>query len=136
MKPQLEIASEQARGVYDSSIGPHVQQALSVVRPYYEAGTRSANEIYNRRILPASIAARPYVEKTYAVAHKVVVETALPYAQWTANLVITFIDRTIWPQLRILYGENVEPQLMRIGERLGRYRDGQKLKQAMEEINR
>ena len=136
LKPQLDTATEYAKSAYDSSIGPHVQQALSLAKPYYDAGTRTVDEIYTTRILPAYTVARPYADKAYAMTHKVVIGTGLPYAQWIANSVITFMDRTIWPQLRILYGENVEPQLMRIGERLGRYRDSQKLKQAMEEINR
>ena len=136
LKPQLDTTSRQAKSVYDSSIGPHIQNALSAVSPYYDAGVKGANQVYNHQILPTYIFIRPYANRAYLITHKAVVGTGLPYAQRIANSVITFIDRTIWPQLRILYGENVEPQLLRIGERLGRYRDGQKLKQAMEEINR
>ena len=136
LKPQLDQAAHQGKKVYDLSIGPHVQKALSTVSPYYEAGIKNTNEVYKKQIFPTYIIVRPYADKAYSITHKVLVETVLPYTRWTANSIIIFMDRTIWPQVRILYGENVEPQLLRIGERLGRYRDSQKLKQAMEEINR
>ena len=82
------------------------------------------------------IASRPHVEKAYTFGHKLTTEIGLPYAKRAWSSAVVFIDRTIWPQLRILYGENVEPQLVRIGERLGRYRDGKKLKAAMEGVTR
>jgi hypothetical protein len=44
--------------------------------------------------------------------------------------------RTAWPKVRVLYGENVEPQLVRIGERLGRYRDGKAIRDAVDEVDR
>jgi hypothetical protein len=47
-----------------------------------------------------------------------------------------FFERRIFPRIRLLYGENVEPQLVRIGERLGRYRDGRKLKAAVDDVDR
>lgn len=48
---------------------------------------------------------------------------------------MVFLERNVFPKIKILYGENVEPQLIRIGERLGRYRDGKKVKAAVEEVN-
>lgn len=75
------------------------------------------------------------MEETYAFGHKLAVETGLPYAKSVLASTALFFDRTLWPKIRILYGENVEPQLVRIGERLGRYRDGRKLKAAMEDAD-
>jgi hypothetical protein len=62
--------------------------------------------------------------------------TAIPYTKWAWTTGSVFLDRTVWPKIRILYGENVEPQLVRIGERLGRYRNGQKLLSVIEEADR
>lgn len=136
LKPQLETARKQARKQYDASLAPQVDKVSALVGPYYSSGVDGITYTYDTYLLPAYAMSRPYGEKAYAVAHSVAVDTGLPYAQaaWTSTVV--FADRTLWPRLRILYGENVEPQLIRIGERLGRYRDGRKLRAAMEESSR
>ena len=136
VKPQIDIAQAHARKHYDSSLAPHVGKASAVIAPYYKAGQKNVLETYNSQLLPAYTKSRPYVEKTYALGHKLAVDTGLPYLQKAWSFGVVFIDRTLWPKLRVLYGENVEPQLVRIGERLGRYRDGRKLMAAVENIYR
>ena len=135
IKPQLDTAQLQAKQQYELNLAPHVSKASSAAAPYITNSRDSVSQVYAQRLLPAYESSRPYVEKTYAVGHKFAVEIGLPYAAsaWTSTNV--FLDRTIWPKLRILYGENVEPQLVRIGERLGRYRDGKKLKAAMDDVD-
>jgi hypothetical protein len=136
VKPQLDAAQLQLRKSYDASLAPHVNKVSSATAPYYTAGRDSLLQTYNTQFLPVYTASRPHVERSYALGHEAFVETGLPYAKWAWGSSMVFIDRTIWPKLRILYGENVEPQLMRIGERLGRYRDGKKLKAAVQELDR
>ena len=133
VKPQIDVAQAQVKKQYNSNLAPQVNKAYATAAPYYTSSRNSISEIYNTHILPALEASRPYAEKVYAFAHKLTVEIGLPYAQsaWTST--VGFFDHTIWPKLRILYGDNVEPQLVRIGERLGRYRDGRKLKALMKE---
>ena len=133
VKPQIDIAQAQVKNQYDSNLAPQVNKASAAAAPYYSSSRNSISEIYNTRILPALEASQPYAEKTYAFGHKLTVETGLPYAQSAWASTVDFFDHTIWPKLRILYGDNVEPQLVRIGERLGRYRDGRKLKALMED---
>ena len=105
-----------------------------MVEPYYTSSREQVLTVYNNYLLPAYTASRPYVQNAYSVAHNVVIETGLPYLQAAWNSSVLFVDRTLWPKMRILYGESVEPQLIRIGERLGRYRDGKRLRAAMEDI--
>ena len=133
VKPQIDIAQAQVKKQYDSNLAPQVDKASAAAAPYYSFSRNSISELYDGRILPAVEASRPYFKQTYAFGHKLTVETGLPYAQsaWTST--VDFFDHIIWPKLRILYGDNVEPQLVRIGERLGRYRDGRKLKALMNE---
>ena len=132
VKPQITLAQSQAKQQYDTKLAPHVNKASAAAAPYYTSGRDSVTQIYNNRLLPAYKHSLPYAEKVYLEAHDIIVKTGLPYAQtaWTTTAV--FFDRTLWPRIRILYGENVEPQLVRIGERLGRYRDSKKLKAVME----
>lgn len=136
LKPQLSTAQETTRKQYEASLAPQVDKILAVIGPYYTSALDGAVSTYDTYLLPGYTVFWPHVEKAYASAQTFALETGLPYAQtaWTTTMV--FADRNIWPKLRILYGENVEPQLIRIGERLGRYRDGRKLQSVMEEINR
>ncbi|KAI4178088.1 MAG: hypothetical protein LQ346_007568 [Caloplaca aetnensis] len=132
LKPALDKAQTQARVQYHAHLAPHVEKSWSTVEPYYVKGREYTHRVFETQLLPAYTATRPHLEKAYSGARELTVNTGLPYVQsaWTSTVI--FFDRTIWPQLRILYGKNVEPQLVRIGERLGRYRDGKKLRAAME----
>lgn len=136
LKPKIEAAQVQARKQYDSNLAPQVSKVSALALPYYEAGRENIRQIYETHLLSAYTTCRPYVGKIYAFGHRIAVEIGLPYAQSGWESTVVFIDRTVWPKLRILYGENVEPQLLRIGERLGRYRDGRRLKAAVEDIDR
>ena len=135
VKPQIDAAQSYAKDQYDSILAPQVNKVYAVSTPYYVLSRDSVSEIYNTYVIPALETSRPYAEGTYAFGQKLTVEIGLPYAQSTWSSTLVFFDHTIWPKLRILYGNNVEPQLLRIGERLGRYRDGRKLKAVMEEDN-
>ena len=136
VKPQMDAIQTQAKIRYDSSLSPHVTKALATINPYYRSGRDSVLHTYDTYLLPAYTASRPYAEQSYSIGHKAAVETGLPYLQWAWGSAVVFFDRTLWPQVRILYGENVEPQLVRIGERLGRYRDGKEIFAAVEEFDR
>ena len=133
LKPQIDAAQTQAKKQYDSNLAPHVSKASAAAAPYYTSGRDTVSQIYTAYLLPAFKASRPYAERSYSLGHELFIDTGLPYAKSAWASTATFFDRTLWPKLRILYGENVEPQLVRIGERLGRYRDGKKIKAAMED---
>lgn len=136
LKPQIEAAQAKSRKRYDSTLAPQVSKVSAITLPYFEAAREGVLVIYNSQLRPTFTASRPYVEKAYALGHKVAIENGLPYIQsgWTYTSI--FVKRTLWPQVQILYGENVEPQLLRIGERLGRYRDGNRLKAVIGDIDR
>lgn len=135
VKPRFDTAQAQVKKQYDSNLAPQVNKVSAAAAPYYTSSRNNAFQIYSTHLLPALEASRPYVQRTYATGHKLAVQTGIPYAQSAWASTVVFFDRTLWPKLRILYGENVEPQLVRIGERLGRYRDGKRLKAAMEDEN-
>ena len=136
LQPRFEAALANVEEQYNASLAPYVSQVSAMTSPYYNAAQGHVLRTYYSQILPAYTALRPYAEMAYLYGNEVVIETGIPYAQWAWATSVVFFDRTIWPRVRILYGKNVEPQLVRIGERLGRYRDGKKLKAAMEEVHR
>lgn len=127
IKPSLDVIQEQAGQQYQTILAPHVKKAQDTVKPYYEPIVSSASDIWEIELEPVYRKTRPLAEKLYRQGSAFAVHTALPQAQFVGNTVWTFWSRQIWPRLAILYGENVEPQLLRITERLGRYKDGKKL---------
>ena len=84
-------------------------------------------DIWQLELEPVYRRTAPYAQKFFTQGRQFAVETALPQAQYAGSAAWTFWVRQIWPKLAVLYGENVEPQLMRITERLGRYRDEKQL---------
>ena len=133
LRHKIQEAQSQARAQYDTYLGPHADKAWTVGESYYLIGRQNILHVYNSQILPAYNIAQPHLQKAYSTVEGFALDTGIPYARsaWLSTVVL--FDRTIWPQLRIVYGENVEPQLVRIGERLGRYRDGKRLKAAVKE---
>ncbi|KAL8774273.1 MAG: hypothetical protein Q9209_001024 [Squamulea sp. 1 TL-2023] len=135
VKPVLESTQSRATTKYNVHLAPHIHKAKNFGESYYTTTRENALRIYNLQVLPAYTTSRPYLEKAYLGTRDFAVRTGLPYVRsaWTATVVL--FERTVWPQLRVIYGKNIEPQLVRIGERLGRYRDGKKLEAAVKDID-
>lgn len=134
LRPQVEVARQAALKQYNIYLGPHVQKVTDVASPYYNNVKTSATDFYELEVRPAYKLAAPHVKRTYKQVEAFAVNTAFPYAQWSGELTWTFVRRQIWPKIQILYGENVEPQVMKITQRLGRYKDEKKLEAAVESI--
>ena len=134
LHPQWNSGKVQIQQVYQNSLAPHLNNAYEAVAPSYLASRDGVSKIYNNHVYPNYAASRPYVEKSYEVIHKYALDTGLPYAQWAWTKGTSFVDRTLLPTVTILYGKNIKPQLVRISERLGRYRDGKNLKSSIEDV--
>ena len=133
--PQVSRVQEIARQQYDVNLAKHVDSVTASTAPYYNIAKSSALQTYYGHILPTYHTVQPYAAQGYELASNFVVHTALPYSKWALVTGGVFLDRSVWPRLRILYGENVEPQLVRIGERLGRYRDGKKIQAVVDQVD-
>ena len=136
LKPQVLSMVGQGKRQYELALAPYVGKVTDATSPYYGIARENIFRTYHGYIMPAYMTSKPYAEHGYGIAHRFAVETGIPYARLAWNTIAIFIERTLWPQVRVLYGENVEPQLVRIGERLGRYRDGRRLKAAVNEVER
>lgn len=136
LKPQIEASRVFAKSQYDSALAPQIRTLSASIEPHYATAQQYVLQLYSTRILPTYSASRPYAEFLYSSSYRIATEICLPYAKSAWESTNLIFDRIIWPRLRILYGENVEPQLVRIGERLGRYRDGRKLKAVVDDIDR
>jgi hypothetical protein len=136
VNPQIQAGRALARKHYDSTLAPQIRDLTAFIRPHYAVVQEYMQHGYSSWVLPTYDITRPYAERIYNSGYNFSMEVGLPYAKsaWASTTI--FFDRIIWPRLRILYGENVEPQLVRIGERLGRYRDGRKIKAVVDDIDR
>jgi len=126
IQPQIIKCQQLAKQRYNQSIGPHVNQVSTTVGPYYEIARTNALQTYHDFLLPSYQYVKPYVQHGYLKASAFATSTAVPSALWAWNKTYVFLDGTIWPQIRVIYVENVEPQLVKIGQRLGRHSTGKK----------
>lgn len=122
-QPQLVKLQDVAQQNYDKTVAPYVTQAQDALGPYYNVAKQQSSQVYNQYLLPGYTFAQPYAAHGYEVASDFTTTTVLPTTYWAWGKTYAFLDTAVWPQLRIVYLENVEPQLVRIGERLGRYKN-------------
>ena len=121
-QPRVQELRDLAQSRYDQSVAPYLAQAGDAVGPYYDIAKSNSLELFHDFLLPSYVVVQPYAAQAYEIASDFTTGTALPTARWAWNKTNAFLDTAVWPQLRIVYLENVEPQLVRIGERLGRYK--------------
>ncbi|KAJ4311148.1 hypothetical protein N0V94_008102 [Neodidymelliopsis sp. IMI 364377] len=135
VRPHLLTAQTVVQGQYDTYLGHHVQKASDVAGPYYDQSKATLNSVYHKSLLPAYEASLPYLRKARVQGRHVVVDVVFPHVRSAKDITWSFLLRSVWPQLRVLYGDNVEPQLVRISERLGRYRDQQKVESVISSVD-
>lgn len=133
-EPKLSQLRDASQTRYDQSIQPLLEQANAAVGPYYEIARTNSLQAYYEYLLPGYKFAQPYLHQGYSSAADFTTNSAVPAAYWTWNKTYAFVDTAVWPQIRALYLEHVDPQLVRIGERLGRYKAKAKQSPAMGSI--
>ncbi|KAF4972862.1 hypothetical protein FSARC_662 [Fusarium sarcochroum] len=121
-QPQLVKYQTLARTQYDQSVGPYVNKAGETLSPYYDIARTNGLQVFYEYLQPGYEFVQPYAVRGYDAASDFTTTTALPTAYWTYNKTYSFLDSNVWPHVRAVYVQNVEPQLVRIGERLGRYK--------------
>lgn len=131
VKPQVDTAQAKVIEQYEAHLARHVNTAVDVTSPYYKTARAAAIDNYKQRIIPTYQFALPYAQQGYYHGHKFTVDVLFPNLQYAQASTLSFLKGTVWPRIRILYGANVEPQLVKISERLGRYKDSKKLEAAV-----
>ncbi|KAF2673602.1 hypothetical protein BT63DRAFT_383644 [Microthyrium microscopicum] len=132
VQPKLLAGQKWAYTQYDQNLAPHVSKVTHLSAPYVTKIQDELSEVYDRTLIPWYQKAQPYAQRVYTDTHYVATELVLPHVQRASTTTTSVFYRKIWPTLVILYGENVEPQITRIIERLGRYKDSRKLQAAVE----
>ncbi|KAL7943338.1 hypothetical protein V8C42DRAFT_328797 [Trichoderma barbatum] len=122
-QPQVSQLRAFSQKKYEETIAPHLERAGEVFGPYYEISRTNSLQLYYEVLLPTYELVQPYAHQGYNAASSFTTGTALPAGQWVWARTNAFLNRAVWPQVRMVYVENVEPQLVRIGERLERYKN-------------
>ncbi|KAI0481800.1 hypothetical protein F4859DRAFT_436005 [Xylaria cf. heliscus] len=133
VQPQILKYQVLAWAQYDHAISPYVDKAATGVAPYYDIARTNALQTYHEILVPAYTFVQPYATQGYDVAYGLTKNTVIPSTVWAWNKTYAFLDSAVWPHVRDVYVLKVEPQLVRIGERLGRYKE-KKPKSVVEEI--
>ncbi|RYP68142.1 hypothetical protein DL769_005588 [Monosporascus sp. CRB-8-3] len=121
VQPQVAKFQSLARHQYDQTVSPYVAKASVVLGPYYDIAKANAFQTYHELLLPTYSFIQPYLLHSYDAVYAFTKDAVVPSTVWAGNKAYLFLDSTIWPRLRDVYTATVEPQLVRIGERLGRY---------------
>ncbi|KAI0428078.1 hypothetical protein F5Y09DRAFT_12258 [Xylaria sp. FL1042] len=132
VQPRILKCQALAKAQYDHTISPHVDKAATTIAPYYDIARTNALQTYHEIVVPTYTFVHPYVSRGYDVAYGLTKNTVIPSTIWAWNKTYAFLDSAVWPHLRDVYVLKVEPQLVRIGERLGRYNE-KKSKPVVEE---
>ncbi|EPS29260.1 hypothetical protein PDE_04209 [Penicillium oxalicum 114-2] len=133
--PRLEAVHDQVHKLYMAQVDPYVQRAVSVILPYYRQVDGFAKWLYWNQLVPMYTHSRPYIGKTYSTSQEILATQVMPGARYTWSSLIYFANSSLWPHVTGLYSEQVEPQLVKIGQRLASYREGKRLRAVMDEMD-
>jgi hypothetical protein len=133
--PRLEAAQQKAYQLYAAEIDPYVQQGVAAVSPYYQKASSVATTVYWNHFVPFYTRSQPFIGKTYTVGQDLLITHVVPGAQYTWSSAVYFANSSLWPHLTGLYSEQVEPQLVKIGQRLASYREGKRLRAVVEDVD-
>lgn len=125
VKPRLDDAQAVLVERFHTTMGPYVT-------PYYKTISTSARDLWEIEIYPAYRYVAPYATRSYHAVEHFTRNTALPQTRFAIATTCALLQRHVLPTLQILYGENIEPQIVKISQRLLGYRDNKKLKAAVE----
>ncbi|KAJ8125714.1 hypothetical protein O1611_g7924 [Lasiodiplodia mahajangana] len=123
IQPQILKYQTLAKAQYDQTVSPYVDKAATTIAPYYDIARTNALQTYHEILVPTYTFIQPYAIHSYDVAYGLTRDTVVPSMVWTWNKTYAFLDSAVWPHVRDVYVLKVEPQLVRIGERLGRYNE-------------
>ncbi|KAJ5310367.1 uncharacterized protein N7443_002828 [Penicillium atrosanguineum] len=133
--PRLEAAQDQAHQLYLVQVDPYIQQSKAAVSPYYQKANSAAQTVYWDHFVPFYTRSQPFIGKTYATGQDVLTTHVMPGARSSWSSVVYFVNSSLWPQMTGFYSEQVEPQLVRIGQRLASYREGKHLRAVVEDMD-
>jgi hypothetical protein len=134
--PQLRSVQENVIQIYKLRAEPHIRHVANVMAPYSAVVGEKVAQVNNNYFLPVYVHTRPLISRTYSAGHDVIAGTAMPFVKRVWFSIVFFANSAVWPRITSLYSENVEPQLVKIGERLATYPEGRRLRSTGDDLDR
>lgn len=134
--PKLQSIKAQSLDRFDAAIKPRFAYLESSIVPHYQSAAAYGQFIKDGYIMPTYTRSKPFLEKSYLTFHDFSTQTLIPFTCKAWSSTITFVTGTLRTQITALYTENVEPQLVRIGEKLASYREARNWKPTVDENER
>jgi len=134
--PHIERLSTYINTNYEHILKPYIDEIVKSSRPYLDTASKTVVHNYHNTAVPLYQRSLPYVRNVYSQGRQVAVGFVIPNVKYAGQKSWIFLSRKAWPTIRVLYGENIEPQVSKIRERLASYRDGKKLEAAVEAMTR
>ncbi|KAL4791150.1 hypothetical protein BDV19DRAFT_393394 [Aspergillus venezuelensis] len=131
--PHIQTAKGKANDWYVVQVKPHVDTASATVSPYYTKVNGAYWTVVDGYVMPFAATYQPFIGKTYTSGQEILTTNVLPHAQNAWFSTVYFVNNSLWPRVSSLYSENVEPQLVKIGQRLASYREGSTLRSVAHE---
>ena len=116
--PRLHATRNSLARSYSSSVKSHITKTRDIVVPRYQATAESLAHVRDNYFSPYYAQLEPGVSRTYAVIHDLISNKILPHGKKLCLVSVDFVNGTLRPWVARLYFENVEPQLIRIGNKL------------------
>lgn len=134
--PRLKIVQDKVDQLYLAEVDPYIKKSVAVVSPYYRKVNTVALTVYQGHLVPFYTRSKPFIGKAYSTSQDILITHVMPSARYTWSSVIYFANSSLWPHVTGLYSEQVEPQLVKIGQRLVSYREGKRLRAVVEDVDR
>lgn len=114
LKPHMDNAQVKGNVLYKDYLGPHVETANEIwvsSKPKVVAAQHKGEEVWTRTLKPAYNVASPYIVKVYEQAKYVIMVIVAPVVRDGGEKAVGW-GKGLWSDV-------VQPQVGRIGERLG-----------------
>ncbi|KAK4861289.1 hypothetical protein LT330_004205 [Penicillium expansum] len=133
--PRLQTAQNKVHQLYLAEVDPYVEQSVAFVSPYYQSANAVVLNVIQGHLVPFYARSRPFIGKAYSTSQGILTTHVLPGVQYTWSSAVYFANSSLWPHVTGLYSEQVEPQLVKIGQRLVSYREGKRLRAVIEDLD-
>ncbi|KAI5305661.1 hypothetical protein KEM56_003705, partial [Ascosphaera pollenicola] len=131
--PKVREVADTMRTKYVTVVEPSAQQMLEKSVPYQEAArSMQVKAKYHANYISTFYAEKyaqyfePHVTQALSKSHELAVvvrDRAVPYSKQVVSAAISLWTETVRPRITGLYLQNIEPQLVRIGQKLATYRE-------------
>ncbi|KKK25990.1 hypothetical protein P175DRAFT_0518025 [Aspergillus ochraceoroseus IBT 24754] len=133
--PHIQSSRDKANVWYNAQVAPHVKCVTSTISPYYQRVHSAYWTALDGYILPFCARYQPFIGKTYSSGQGILTTRVMPFAQSTWSSAMYLVNNSLWPKISNLYSENVEPQLVKIGQRLASYREGSRIRTVIDDVD-